>query len=123
MLTPTDIDFLTHSLTFWDNLKPIEQQLILDYTMPLTYKQGTTIHGGNRDCIGVLLVKSGTLRTYLLADEGKEVTLYRLSSGDICILSASCLLKNITFDEINMLNNTIDNLITKLSINIKNYKL
>mgnify|MGYP006903151464 CR=1 FL=1 len=53
MLTPTDIDFLTHSLTFWDNLKPIEQQLILDYTMPLTYKQGTTIHGGNRDCIGV----------------------------------------------------------------------
>ena len=98
MLTPTDIDFLTHSLTFWDNLKPIEQQLILDYTMPLTYKQGTTIHGGNRDCIGVLLVKSGTLRTYLLSDEGKEVTLYRLSSGDICILSASCLLKNITFD-------------------------
>ncbi len=98
MLTPTDIDFLTRSLTFWDNLKPIEQQLILDYTMPLTYKQDTTIHGGNRDCIGVLLVKSGTLRTYLLSDEGKEVTLYRLSSGDICILSASCLLKNITFD-------------------------
>ena len=98
MLTPTDIAFLTRSLTLWDNLKPIEQQLILDYTMPLTYKQGTTIHGGNRDCIGVLLVKSGTLRTYLLSDEGKEVTLYRLSSGDICILSASCLLKNITFD-------------------------
>lgn len=98
MLTPNDINFLTCTLTFWNHLSSTEQQMILDYTKPLTYTQGSTIHGGGTDCIGVLLVKEGTLRTYLLSEDGKEVTLYRLSSGDVCILSASCLLKKITFD-------------------------
>lgn len=39
------------------------------------------------------------------------------------VVSCGIHIKNITFDEINILNNIIDNLITKLSINIKNYKI
>ena len=38
------------------------------------------------------------MRTYLLSDEGKEVTIYRLREGDCCILAASCVLSAITFD-------------------------
>lgn len=34
----------------------------------------------------------------VLSDTGKEVTLYRLYSGDMCMLSASCVLQSITFD-------------------------
>ena len=45
-----------------------------------------------------LLVLKGSLRTYLLSDEGKEVTIYRLREGDICFLAASCILSAITFD-------------------------
>ena len=40
----------------------------------------------------------GQLRAYLMSDEGKEITLYRLLDGDVCFLSASCILKNISFD-------------------------
>ena len=43
-------------------------------------------------------MKSGCLRVYLLSETGKEVTLYRLNPGDICMLSASCVLQSITFD-------------------------
>jgi CRP/FNR family transcriptional regulator len=46
----------------------------------------------------VILVKSGCLRLYLLSEDGKELTLYRLFAGDVCILSASCALNTITFD-------------------------
>ena len=46
----------------------------------------------------MILVKSGSLRLYLLSEEGKEVTLYRLFPGDMCILSASCVFETITFD-------------------------
>ncbi|WP_213056467.1 hypothetical protein, partial [Escherichia coli] len=35
---------------------------------------------------------------YILSDEGREVTLFLLDDGDVCILSASCILKTITFD-------------------------
>lgn len=130
MLTHTDSHFLITKLSFWNQLTPSEQNLILDYTMPLTYKQGTTIHGGNKDCVGVVLVKSGTLRTYLLSEDGKEVTLYRLSSGETCILSASCLLKNITFDvhidaesdtEILLINSSIFSQITSQNIYVENF--
>ncbi len=46
----------------------------------------------------MLLIKKGELRVYILSEEGKEITLYRLRSGDVGILSASCILNNITFD-------------------------
>ena len=55
------------------------------------------IHNGS-ECSGVIFVRSGCLRVYLLSEEGKDVTLYRLYSGDMCMLSASCVLKSITFD-------------------------
>ena len=40
----------------------------------------------------------GCLRTYIVSDEGKEVTLYRLNANDVCILSAACVLDCIDFD-------------------------
>ena len=34
----------------------------------------------------------------MMSDNGKDITLYRLHSGDMCMLSATCVLKTITFD-------------------------
>lgn len=59
---------------------------------------GFNLHSTDSECLGVLLIKSGGLRVYILSEDGREITLYRLSPGDICILSASCILNNITFD-------------------------
>ncbi|MEG2082749.1 MAG: Crp/Fnr family transcriptional regulator, partial [Oscillospiraceae bacterium] len=50
------------------------------------------------ECVGVIFVKTGRLRVYMLSEQGKEVTLYRIDDGEICILSASCVLEEITFD-------------------------
>lgn len=49
-------------------------------------------------CSGLYIVKNGKLRLYMLSEDGKEITLYCLSPGDICMLSASCVLQSITFD-------------------------
>ncbi len=82
----------------WEHLSADERAALLSNTMEATYKKGTCVHGAERECIGVLLIKSGTLRTYLLSEEGREITLFRLGSGDLCILSASCVMEAITFD-------------------------
>ena len=50
------------------------------------------------DCTGLLLVKSGQLRAYILSDEGREITIYRLFDRDICLFSASCIMRSIQFD-------------------------
>ena len=35
---------------------------------------------------------------YLLSPEGREVTLYRLGVGDCCVLTASCVMSQISFE-------------------------
>lgn len=83
---------------FWEHLDEEKKQQLCENTFSAHYHKGATVHGGNTDCIGVLMVQQGQLRTYMLSEEGRDVTLYRLFSGDTCILSASCVLDAITFD-------------------------
>lgn len=85
------------SFPFWNKLNSDDRELLAHSAQSVSFKRGTNIHDGN-ECTGVILVKSGSLRLYLLSEEGKEITLYRLFPGDICILSASCVLNTITFD-------------------------
>ena len=46
----------------------------------------------------MLFILSGEILTYLLSEEGREVTLFRLYPGELCVLSASCVISQITFD-------------------------
>ena len=82
----------------WDKLTGDQQQK-LSARLPLrAIPKGTVIHNGSMSCTGIILVKSGQLRTYMLSDEGREITLYRLFEGDMCLLSAPCMIRSIQFD-------------------------
>ena len=85
-------------LPFWEKLRESERNEIVQNTVLNVYPGGQNIHGGSGDCTGVIAVKKGRLRVYLMSDEGKEVTLFRLLENDFCLLSASCIMKNISFD-------------------------
>ena len=50
------------------------------------------------DCTGLLLIQSGQLRAYMLSEEGREITLYRLLDMDMCLFSASCIMRSIQFE-------------------------
>ena len=82
----------------WDQLSADQQSRILDSLVFREIKKGTVIHNGSADCTGLLLVKSGQLRAYILSDEGREITIYRLFDQDICLFSASCMLRSAQFD-------------------------
>ena len=71
----------------WNELNTAQKKLISDNLITQHVKKGTVIHNGNLDCTGLLLVKTGQLRTYILSDEGREITLYRLFDMDMCLLS------------------------------------
>ncbi|MBQ4136950.1 MAG: Crp/Fnr family transcriptional regulator [Clostridia bacterium] len=82
---------------FWDTISEDERNLICESSAALTYTRGAHIHDGS-ECSGVIFVRSGCLRVYIMSDEGKDITLYRLHAGDMCVLSASCVIQSITFD-------------------------
>ncbi|MCQ5129768.1 Crp/Fnr family transcriptional regulator [Butyricicoccus faecihominis] len=85
-------------LPFWNRLTEAQQRLLQNAAREERYPARAVLHNGSADCIGFLLVTSGQLRAYLLSEDGKELTLYRLFERDICLLSASCMLRGIDFD-------------------------
>ncbi len=84
--------------SFWEHLTPKQKDLLNAHTSMVSYPKNTNLHSGTDECAGLIIVKTGQLRIYLLSEDGREITLYRLFPGDICILSASCVLDAITFD-------------------------
>jgi CRP/FNR family transcriptional regulator len=98
MLTPSDLRALDENLPFWNTLSDAEKTTILQGTIKFTHKKGDVVHEDRNTCTGLLMVTSGQLRVYIISESGKEITLYRLFERDVCVLSASCLIRNITFD-------------------------
>ncbi len=82
----------------WNKLNAAQQNKLLGSLMTRTVAKGSVIHNGSMDCTGLLLVKSGQLRAYILSEEGREITIYRLFERDICLFSASCIMNSIQFE-------------------------
>jgi len=82
----------------WDKLAPGHQEMLLDNLTERNIKKGAVIHNGDMDCTGLLLVRSGQLRAYILSEEGREITVYRLFDRDLCLFSASCMMRSVQFD-------------------------
>ena len=91
------MDFSSY-FPIWTKLTIDQQQLLLQHVSIREVKRGTMLHHGSSDCLGLLLLYSGQLRGYILSDEGREVTIYRLFERDICVLSASCIMNSIQFE-------------------------
>ena len=92
------IQFLSSHLTFWDQLTPDEKRCLIENTQPAQYEKGTELRTGADNCIGMIIIRSGRLRVYMLSPEGRDITLFRVVQGEVCVLSASCVLNAITFD-------------------------
>ena len=82
----------------WEKLTPAQQKRLEDSRLSRTVRKGTVLHSGSADCTGLLLIRKGQLRAYILSDEGREITIYRLFERDICLFSASCIMRSIQFE-------------------------
>lgn len=89
---------LSQGLPFWNKLTAEQKNRILQAADRMKVSKGTHIHDSSADCLGLLLINSGQLRTYFLSDEGREITLGRLFEYDVCLLSTSCVMPNMQFN-------------------------
>lgn len=53
---------------------------------------GTVVFRSGDPCTRYMLVLSGSLRVQMVAESGREITLYRVEEGESCVLTTSCLL-------------------------------
>lgn len=92
-----DMEF-TEYFPIWNRMSDEHRNRIMQVIDLKKIKQGTVVHDGSPDCLGMLLVKSGQLRAYLLNDEGREITICRFFEMDICLFTAACVMPNMQFD-------------------------
>lgn len=85
-------------LPFWKQLNNEEKEYALSNSALRSYKKGELIHGCSNSCLGMLYIIKGSLRAYIISEEGREITLFRLNENDTCVLSADCVIKQITFE-------------------------
>ena len=89
---------LSKYFPIWNKLTADQQKRISDLADLHHSQAGTVLHDGGANCLGMLLVRSGQLRAYMLSEEGREVTICRFFDMDICLFSASCVMPNMQFD-------------------------
>ena len=115
----------------WKVLSDNDKKYLCDNSSIVHFEREQAVHN-NTECSGLYIVKSGKLRLYMLSEDGKEITLYRLSPGDICMLSASCVLQSITFDvyveaeipsDCYMINGMAFSSVSNRVLEVKNYAL
>ena len=82
----------------WNKLTTQQQSKLQQAVFTREVPAGMVLHNGGADCMGLVLVRSGRLRAYILSEEGREITIYRMFERDMCLFSASCMIKNMQFD-------------------------
>ena len=79
-------------LPFWSKLTKEQQERIENVIEFRSVKKGTRIHDSSAECLGLVAIKWGQLRAYILSEDGREVTISRLFEYDVSLLSASCVM-------------------------------
>ena len=85
-------------LPFWSKLTKDQQERITNVIEFRQIKKGTHIHDSSADCLGLVAVRSGQLRAYILSADGREITISRMTQYDVSLLSASCVMPDMQFN-------------------------
>ena len=72
---------------------PVWQQ-VLDSARPVEIPAGTTVFRDGDGCQNYMFVMEGSVRVQKMAENGREIVLYRVNAGEACILTTSCLLSH-----------------------------
>lgn len=85
-------------LSYWDFLSEEEKAVLMRGTTGRSFQKNEYIHGFSDACLGMVYVCRGSIRVYTTSEEGREVTLFHISEGECCIMSASCVITGISLD-------------------------
>ncbi len=70
---------------------PLRERLLAG-SQPMTVPAGTVLFDEHQPCQGFPFVLAGSIRVVKLAANGRELPLYKVQSGESCIITSSCLL-------------------------------
>jgi len=85
-------------LPFWGDLSADERESVRRGSETRLCRRGDYILSDQAACPGMIFPLSGELRAFFLSEEGREITLFSRAAGETCVLSAACVLDELTFE-------------------------
>lgn len=73
-------------------LPAAELDTLLENAMLMPIPAGTVVFDDNQPCQGFPMLLSGSIRVIKSSPNGRELQLYRVTPGESCIITSSCLL-------------------------------
>lgn len=84
-------------IPFYNELSSSEKSIVEQNIQLKMLNKGSLLVDGFGSCQGFIFVKSGEIGACMLSEDGREVELFSLTAGEMCILSASCIFLPKTF--------------------------
>lgn len=83
---------------FYESMAEADKILLRDTAIKRELAAGQIMMGDNSRCNGVPMLVKGSLRMFRISDKGREVTLYRIGEGEMCLLAAICAMGDMQYD-------------------------
>ncbi|MGJ7922347.1 Crp/Fnr family transcriptional regulator [Neobacillus sp. LXY-4] len=131
MLTVEEHNFIKESIPFYAHLNIDEQGQFNQAISRRMLRKGDKLSHPN-ECSGLVVIESGRVRAFIMSEDGREITLFRLLEKDICLLTASCIFRNLNFtvyfevekdSTVYFLSSTVFEEISSYNIHVKEYML
>lgn len=83
---------------FYEQMKPVDASLLRDAVIKRELGKGEIMMGDNNRCTGIPMVIRGRLRLFRTSDKGREMTLYHIREGELCIMASVCAMGDAEYD-------------------------
>jgi len=87
-------------LPFWEKLTDYEKEQLHNSVTVQSFTKGELISSCDASCLGMVLLLKGRVRVYIVSDDGREITLFRLNKDESCVTTASCVIQQLTFETV-----------------------
>lgn len=83
---------------FLKELNDEEKQMLRAHSAIKRLEKGQLMVGDNKRCAGIPFVLSGSIRLFRTSENGKDITIYKVDAGELCVLAAVCSFANLEYD-------------------------
>lgn len=84
----------TKAFPFHEGLSQRGKAILRSAARPTVFTAGTVLLEEGQPCERALLVTRGAIRVYKTSPSGRDITLYLVQPGEMCVLGISCLLRD-----------------------------
>lgn len=91
-------DLIRNKFPFINEMDKDESVKFFNTIRDVEVPKGNQLLSERGKCSGVPMVLEGSIRVFKISQEGKEITLYRVMPGQICLLAAVCIMGDLDYN-------------------------